>query len=71
MIAGIIIAGLMLTGLTAGVITIIIKNRPTLAKENIPARLGVLDGVPIQPLLDKLTFALDVDYVEQVKYRFL
>lgn len=71
MIAGLIAAGLLLIGVTAGVTTIIKNSRPKLAKENIPVRLGVLDSVPIQPMLDKLNAALDDDYVQQVKQRFL
>ncbi|MEH7352590.1 hypothetical protein V7150_03325 [Neobacillus drentensis] len=71
MIATMITTGLLLIGVTAGVTTIIKNTRPKLAKENIPERLGVLDHVPIQPLLDKLNSALDDDYVQQVKQRFL
>jgi hypothetical protein len=70
MIGGFIIAVLLLAGLTAGIIKIR-KSRPKLAKENIPNRLGVLDHVPIQTLLNKLNAALDDDYIQQVKQRFL
>ncbi|MDN3018318.1 hypothetical protein PH210_19245 [Paenibacillus sp. BSR1-1] len=68
MVVGILAAGLLVT---AGIITMVLKGRPKLAKENIPARLGALDHVPIQPLLEKLNAAIDDDYIQQVKQRFL
>lgn len=71
MVIGVLTAGLLLTGLAAGVITLVKKSRPKLLKENIPARLGVLDHVPIQPLLEKLHSALDEEFIQQVKQRFL
>ncbi|WP_066070398.1 hypothetical protein [Neobacillus soli] len=71
MIAEMVVGGLLLIGISAGVTTMIKNKRPKLAKENIPARLGALDHVPIQPLLDKLNAALDDDYIQQVKQRFL
>ncbi|MCM3726448.1 hypothetical protein M3226_12195 [Neobacillus cucumis] len=71
MTGGIIIAGLILIGLTAGV-TKLVKNRsPALLKRNIPPRLGILDHIPMEPLIDKLNNSLDDDYVHQVKERFL
>ncbi|PLS03088.1 hypothetical protein [Neobacillus cucumis] len=71
MIGGIIIAGIMLAGLAAGVITLVVKNQPKLSKENIPSRLGILDHVPFEPVLNKLNASLDEDYIQQVKGRFL
>ncbi|MEH7544556.1 MULTISPECIES: hypothetical protein [Bacillaceae] len=71
MTGGIIIAGLILIGLTAGVTKLVKSNRPALLKGNIPPRLGILDHIPIEPLLDKLNNSLDDDYVHQVMERFL
>ncbi|GHI00124.1 hypothetical protein [Neobacillus kokaensis] len=47
------------------------KKRKKLLKENIPGNLGVIEHVPLQPLLEKLDKSLDVEYIHQVKRRFL
>ncbi|WP_160725811.1 hypothetical protein [Bacillus sp. USDA818B3_A] len=71
MIGGIVIAGIIVGGLTAGVITLAVKSKPKLSKENIPEKLGILDDVPIEPVLNKLHAALGDEYLHQVKQRFL
>ena len=71
MIGGIVITGLILIGLTAGVTKLVKSSKPTLSKENIPPRLGILDHVPFEPLVDKLNASLPDDYIQQVKHRFL
>jgi len=71
MIAELIVGGLLVVGVSAGISTVVKNRRPKLAKENIPARLGILDRVPIQPLLDKLNASLDETYIQQVQMRFL
>ncbi|MEH7378133.1 hypothetical protein [Neobacillus drentensis] len=71
MVAGIVTAALLLAGVVTGVVVLAARNRPKLAKENIPEHLGVLTPVPVTPLLEKLDSALNSDYVEQVKQRFL
>ena len=71
LVAGIVIAALLLAGVVTGIVVLTVKDRPKLAKENIPEHLGVLTDVPVTPLLAKLDTALNSDYVEQVKQRFL
>jgi hypothetical protein len=71
LVAGIVAAALLLTGVVTGAVVLAVKDRPKLAKENIPEHLGVLYDVPVSPLLEKLDSALNADYVEQVKQRFL
>ncbi|WP_052737946.1 hypothetical protein [Bacillus sp. SA1-12] len=71
MVIGIIFGALLITGLTVGIITTIVKTQPSLVKENIPEHLGVLNHVPMQPLLSQLNVALDDEYIQQVKLRFL
>ena len=71
MIGGIVITGLILIGLTAGVSKLVKSSKPTLSKENIPPRLGILDHAPFEPLVDKLKAALPDDYIQQVRQRFL
>ncbi|MEH7306029.1 hypothetical protein [Neobacillus drentensis] len=71
MVTGVVTAALLLAGVVTGVVALAVKGRPKLAKENIPEHLGMLTLVPVAPLLEKLDSALDVDYVEQVKQRFL
>jgi len=70
-IGGIVITGLILIGLTAGVSKLVKSSKPTLSKENIPPRLGILDHAPFEPLVDKLKAALPDDYIQQVRQRFL
>jgi hypothetical protein len=71
LIAGVVTAAILLAGVVTGVVLLTVKDRPKLAKENIPEHLGVLTHVPVTPLLEKLDSALNSDYVEQVKKRFL
>ncbi|MGM7722976.1 hypothetical protein [Metabacillus sp. Hm71] len=71
MIIGVIFGGLLLAGITVGIIASIKKGQPKLIKENIPENLGLLNHVPIQPLLNQLNMALDDEYIQQVKQRFL
>ncbi|MGG3562137.1 hypothetical protein ABES03_11095 [Neobacillus rhizosphaerae] len=71
MVFGAVIGALVLVGIVTGVAISATKDRPKLAKENIPERLGVLTDVPVTPLLAKLDSSLNADYIEQVKYRFL
>jgi hypothetical protein len=71
LIAGVITAAILLAGVVTGVVLLTVKDRPKLAKENIPEHLGVPTHVPVTPLLEKLDSALNSDYVEQVKKRFL
>jgi hypothetical protein len=71
LVIGVIAAALLLAGVVTGVVVLAVKDRPKLAKENIPEHLGVLTHVPVTPLLEKLDSALNTDYIDQVKYRFL
>ncbi|MFZ7942897.1 hypothetical protein [Neobacillus sp. 19] len=71
MIAELVVGGLIIVGVSAGISAMVKNRRPKLAKENIPARLGVLEQAPIQPLLEKLNRSLDDGYIQQVKRRFL
>ncbi|MFP5112560.1 hypothetical protein ACSU64_09290 [Bacillaceae bacterium C204] len=71
LVAGVITVALLLAGVVTGVVVLVVKDRPKLAKENIPEHLGVLTHAPMTPLLEKLDSALNSDYVEQVKQRFL
>lgn len=71
LVGGIVAAALLLAGVVTGVVVLAVKDRPKLTKENIPEYMGVLSNVPVTPLLEKLDTALNLDYVEQMKYRFL
>src|SRR5690349_18026199 len=71
MTVGIMITGLILIGLSAGVTKLVKRSRSALSKENIPPRLGILEHIPMEPLLGKLTNSLDDDFVHQVKERLL
>nr|WP_263324538.1 hypothetical protein [Neobacillus sp. Marseille-Q6967] len=72
MIVGILAAGIILGGLTAGAVYFSKKNdQSKLKKENIPQRLGILNDVPLDSLLTKLNTALDDGYINQVKQRLL
>ncbi|MFC0561484.1 hypothetical protein [Halalkalibacter alkalisediminis] len=71
MIIGVIVGVLLLVGLTVGIMATNGKDRPKLRKENIPEDLGALNLVPIQPMLHLLNAALDYEYIQQVKQRFL
>ncbi|MFC4803314.1 hypothetical protein ACFPA1_28730 [Neobacillus sp. GCM10023253] len=71
MTAGVIITGVIVVGVIVLYISSAGKRRPKLVKENIPANLGVLSHVPIQPLINQLNTALDDEYIQQVKQRYL
>lgn len=62
---------LFLIGITIGLVALRGKKHRKLSKENIPANLGILEHVPIQPLLQKLHTAWDEEYIRKVKLRFL
>lgn len=72
MLTGILAAGIILGGITVGAVYFSKKNdQLKLSKENIPPRLGILAGVPVDSLLNRLDSALDGGYISQVKQRFL
>lgn len=72
MLTGILTAGIILGGITVGAVYFSKKSEQLkLSKENIPPRLGILAGVPVDSLLNRLDSALDDGYISQVKQRFL
>ncbi|MDQ0229328.1 hypothetical protein [Metabacillus malikii] len=69
--AGIFMLIILFIGLLIFVINKRGKKRPKLSMENIPSQLGKLDNAPITPLINQLNSALDEQYIQQVKKRFL
>jgi hypothetical protein len=70
-VIGVVMGALVLAGIVTGVAVSASKGQSKLKKENIPEQLGVLTDVPVTPLQEKLDSALNTEYIEQVKYRFL
>jgi hypothetical protein len=71
LVVGVMTVALLVAGVVTGTVVLAVKKRPKLEKENIPECLGILDEVPTGGMLEKLDLALDADYLEQVKYRFM